>query len=442
MGQEASPLRLRRLSLAGLVWSLVAAIPGWAQAPGEVPHPPPAEDRCTWTVVTVGAKSLSATGGCEKEPKVVFPVEASALAELKKVKPGAWVFLGFRETSGRRTVISIKIMKPGASTTETTPTPSSPSPKRILYVRTDLPCSVSIDGKPKATLAAGGATEIAVDEGQHVVTAVGEGGGTWEQIVEANKPRTVVDIKIPPPQDANAIDRSAAGVWVALTDLRTAGTYAGSVAFGKSFGFHDANLLATIHAANESVRRQVEDGGTLKAGDSQRQKVLAEVKRTGEEARKYADLLSKAITMAQDKNTALGEPMNLYGQAKALESGLTLSPEVMESLRASQAFRAALPLDLLAKAGLPADPKDFRLGADYCVKSTPLMLAVVESGGLADTMGFEPGDQLVSAAGKPLASVWEFKQALRENLGRRLTVAFTRKGKSRSAEIKVPAQLS
>jgi hypothetical protein len=429
----------------GFVWSLVA-VGGLAQVPGDVPHPPPTEDdRCTWTVVSVGAKSLSATGGCEKEPKVAFPVDAQARSQLKHkdMGPGAWVFLGFREADGKRSVSSIRIMRPARSDEAgPKPPPSSSSGKPIFYVMTDLPCTVSVDKKPKATLSAGGDAEIAVEPGQHVVTAVGDGGLKWEQIVEPKGARTVVDIKLAPlaATPAADLDRAASRVWVALADLRTAGAYAGSVAFGKSFGFHDPNLLATVHAAQESVRQEVAAITGLKPGDALRQKVVDESKRTGDEAKRYADLLTKAITMAQDKNTAMGEPLNLYGQAKALEGNLAFSKEVLEGLRGSQAFRDALPPDLQPKAGMPADPKDFRLGADYC-QSVPLMLAVVESGGLADTMGFEPGDQLVSAAGKPLTSMWELKLVMRENLGRKIQVAFTRKGKSKTVDFKVPAQL-
>jgi hypothetical protein len=406
-------------------------------------HGRPGEDLCSWTVVSVGPNTLSAQE-CGKGPKVTFPVETAARPMLKHndMGPGAVVFLTLRETGGKRSVISIRIVKPGTRvpTGSTTTTTSSGSVKPVLYVRSEVACDLRIDDKPKTKLSAGGATDITVEQGQHVLTCVGE-AGTWEQIVEPKGPRTVVDIKFEKTDPNDKVDVAAAGVWVALSDLRTAGAYAGSVAFSKSFGFHDTNLLAAIHAAHTSVVQTVAAIGALKPADPLRKRFLEESKRTGEEAKKYADLLAKAITMAQDKNTAMGEPLNLYGQAKALESVLTFSAEVMEGLRASQAFRDALPADLRAKAGLAADSKDVRIGADYC-QSMPLMLAVVESGGVAAAMGFEAGDQLVSAAGKPLKSIWEFKLVLRENLGRKIQVAFTRKGKSKTAEVKVPGQVS
>ena len=435
----ASCVLVTRLATVGLLVGL--AVRGFAQE-GDT-HGKPDADRCSWTVVSVAATTLSAQE-CGKGPKVTFPVEGAARQVLKHkdMGPGAVAFLDFGEVGGKRSVISIRIVKPGtrASTgSTTTATTSSSSVKPVLYVRSDVACDLSIDDKPKTKLSAGGATEITVEAGQHVFKCVGE-AGTWEQILEPKGPRTVVDIKIDKTDPNDKVDPAAAGVWVALSDLRTAGAYAGSVAFGKSFGFHDTNLLAAIHAAHESVVQTVATISDMKPGDPLRKKVLEESKRKGEEAKKYADLLTKAITMAQEKNTGLGEPANLYGQAKALESGLTFSAEVMKGLQDSQAFRDALSPDLRAKAGQPADPKDFRLGADYC-QSMPLMLAVVESGGIAASMGFEPGDQLVSAAGKPLKSIWEFKLVLRENLGKKIQVAFTRKGKSKTAEIKVPPSL-
>jgi hypothetical protein len=394
-------------------------------------------------VLAVSPKTLSVSGGCDKVPKAVFPVEASALGELKKLRPGAWVFLEVREGAGTPAVVSIEIKKMPVDTGRRGDAGPGPDAKSaILFVRTDLPCSVSIDNKPRATLSANGSAEIGVEPGQHVLSAVGEGGLKRELIVEPKGPRTVVDIKLADlvtTADAE-VDRVAAEVWVALADLKTAGAYAGSMAFGKSFGFHDSSLLATVHSAHESVRSHVESLAEKKPGNALRQKVVGDAKRAGEESRKYADLLTKAITMAQEKNTVMGEPTNLYGQAKALESGLTLSAEALEGLRGSQAFRDALPPDLRARAGLPGDPTDVRLGADYC-RSAALMLAVVESGGLADKLGFATGDQLVSAAGKSLKSVWEFKQVLRENAGRKIPVTFVRKGKSKSQEIGVPAPL-
>lgn len=411
-----------------------------------LPQPPPGLPRCTWTVLDLKARTLSVSGGCEDEPRVIFPVDASALGQLKKLRPGAWVFLTFSESNGKRVVVSIEVNKmpppPPRVTDGSDVSGRTPAAEPVLYVRTDLPCTVSIDGKLKATLSAGGDAEIPMKPGQHVVTAVSEGGLKWEQIVEPKGPRTVVDIKLAalattPPEE---FDKVAARAWVALTDLKVAGTYAGKGTFGKSFGFHNPSLIAAVHSAHESLRRHAEKLGTLKPGDALRKQVADEVKGAGVDAEKYAGLITKAITAAQEKGTTQGEPTNLYGQAKALEGSLALGPEVIEGLRASSAFRDALPPDVRPRAGLPGDPQDLRLGVEY-FQSAPAMLALVEKGSLAERLGFQDGDELASAAGKPLASVWEFKLVLRENAGRKIPVTFRRKSDVKNGSLSVPGQL-
>jgi S1-C subfamily serine protease len=119
---------------------------------------------------------------------------------------------------------------------------------------------------------------------------------------------------------------------------------------------------------------------------------------------------------------------------------MVLPTEALAALRASQAFKDALPVDRQVSAGIAKDPRDFDLGADYYA-STPRMLAVVEKKGLADDLGFKAGDVLVSANGRPVASVWDLKLAMRQNVGKKVSVVFEREGRQQSREVRVPSSL-
>ena len=313
-----------------------------------------------------------------------------------------------------------------------------------LLLSTDLACTVTIDGAQRIRLGANATQPVNVSPGQHLLSAVSEDGRLkWEKIVETKGAgqQTVVKIELRDaagtrPED---FDRQAARVWLAVSDLKVAGAYAASI-LDKAWGFHNKDLSTALYTAHEFLKREMEEFKKFTTNDAVRKRFHDDVVALAGTAEKYVDLLTKAIASAQQANSWLGEPANMYSQARALERTMTLPTEALETLRASQAFKAALPVDRQVSAGLARDPRDFNFGADYYA-STPRMLAVVAKDGLADDLGFKAGDVLVSANGRPVQTVWDLKLAMRQNAGKKVAVVFEREGRQQSREIRVPGDL-
>jgi PDZ domain-containing protein len=332
--------------------------------------------------------------------------------------------------------------KPGAGQ-PSAPQQAQPAAASLL-LSTDLPCTVTINGTQRLKLAANATQSVSVSPGQHLLSAVSEDGRLkWEKIVETKGAgqQTVVKIEL---RDAAGtrledFDRAAARVWLAVTDLKVAGAYASSI-LDKAWGFHNQDLSTALFTAHEFLKREVEDFKKFTTNDAPRKRFLDDMVALAGTAEKYVDLLTKAISAAQQANSWMGEPNNMYAQARALERTMVLPTAALETLRASQAFKDALPVDRQVRAGLSKDPRDFELGADYYA-STPRMLAVVHKKGLASDLGFKAGDVLVSVNGRPAGSVWDLKVAMRESAGRKVTVVVEREGRAQSREIKVPGSL-
>jgi S1-C subfamily serine protease len=152
------------------------------------------------------------------------------------------------------------------------------------------------------------------------------------------------------------------------------------------------------------------------------------------------ELLTQSIAAAQQANSWMGQPAQQFSQARALEQSLMPVPAVLEEMKRSAAFVNAVPSDRRPRLGLARDSRDFDLGVQY-YESSPTLVAVVTKGGMAEGMGFKPGDKLISAGGRPVASVLEFKQVLKANAGRKISVAYERKGKQENKDMSVPASL-
>ena len=333
--------------------------------------------------------------------------------------------------------------RPPADKPATQPQQQAPASASLL-LSTDLACTVTIDGKQTLRLGANATQSATVSVGQHLLSAVSEDGRLkWEKIVETKGAgqQTVVKIELRDaagtrPED---FDRAAARVWLAVSDLKVAGAYAASI-LDKAWGFHNQDLSTALYTAHEFLKREMEEFKKFTTNDAVRKRFLDDMVLLAATAEKYVDLLTKGISAAQQANSWMGEPANMYAQARALERTMVLPTEALDTLRASQAFKDALPVDRQVDAGLSKDPRDFDLGAQYYA-STPRMLAVVEKNGLADDLDFKAGDILVSVGGRPASSVWDLKLAMRQNVGRKLPVVFEREGRQQTREIKVPSNL-
>ena len=312
----------------------------------------------------------------------------------------------------------------------------------VLLLSPDLACVFTVDGENVAVLKAQELRRVNVTPGQHLLSCAAEGGKMrWQKTVDAKAGQQVVEVKMSEAalSSGEDFDRAAAGVWLGLSDLRTAGDYVASVV-QRSWGFHDPGLSTALHTAHEYLKQKVEDMKRLAAGNPARRNVVDECTRVAAIAAQYVDLMTKAITEAQKANSWMGNPNDMFSQARALQPGIALSPDVVEQLKPSKAFAEALPVERRSELGLQGDPRDFHFGATN-YQGTPNVLAAVVKNGVADKLGFRTGDRLISLNGQAVASVWELKLALRANAGKAVHVLSEREGKQQDRELKVPAAL-
>jgi PDZ domain len=328
--------------------------------------------------------------------------------------------------------------KSGGGTTTAAPASA------VLLIDADMNCTVTIDGKSTYKIKANSPSEITLAVGEHLLKAVSEDNRRkLEQVVKAAAGQTVVPLKLLTAAASTApedFDRAAAKVYTALTDLKVMGGFIEPL-WKKSFFFHDRGITAAFHTANQFLVRETDEFKKYVPSDAARQRVFDELNKLTPQGTKYVELVTQAITAAQSANSTMGEPTNTFGQAQAILAALSIGDEISRSLKDSPAFRDALPPDVRSRAGLPPDPRDFRLGADYA-QSVPLMIAVVEKNGLVEKMGFKAGDRILSVNGRQLQSLWDFKMAIKESSGRKLSIVFEREGKQQSKDVNAPSTLS
>lgn len=313
-----------------------------------------------------------------------------------------------------------------------------------LLVQSDMNATVTIDGDKTYRVKANEITRIQVAVGEHLLHAVSDDGKrSLDQVVKASGSGTmVVQVALSSAVAATnpeEFDRAAARVWAALDGLLVAGQHVGKQ-LNKSFGFHDKTLTTTIYTAQQQLKRHMDEFKKFTPGDPSRQRITTELTRAATDGDKYVELMAQAIAAAQQSNSWYGQPLQLYGQAKALEAMLAPAAPIVEEMKRSAALVAAVPSDTRARLGLGRDAQDFDLGAQ-AYDGAPQTLSVVMKGGLAEKMGFKTGDKVLSAGGRAIASIADFKQAVRANAGRKMSVTFERGGKQESKDVSVPSSL-
>ncbi|MGC9373179.1 MAG: hypothetical protein ACP5DY_07635, partial [Thermovirgaceae bacterium] len=117
--------------------------------------------------------------------------------------------------------------------------------------------------------------------------------------------------------------------------------------------------------------------------------------------------------------------------------------QVAELLEASPEFSEALLPETVYDLGLAPRPSSFRIGF-VSRPETPFYLLVVLPEGFGASLGFRPGDRIISAGGHTFGEgecVEDFKMIIQGNLGKPLAVVVEREGKTQALDVKLPKEI-
>lgn len=315
-----------------------------------------------------------------------------------------------------------------------------------LLLHAEVDCAVSVDGKPVAELKAFEPKSVKVTLGERLVTASTADGRRFVEKVDissAGQKVLTIEFKAatpagPPPVPNEVFDDAMGRVWIAFEGFEAASRYREKVLADRQ-GFRDLTVNQALYNAMQSVLMAVKPLEAMPPAEPGRVRIKDETLRAAAAVKQHTELMAKAITAAQKNKKWLGEGQDLRAQAEALEPATRLSSAVLQALRESAAFRAAIPFERQLALGLASDPRDFDLGATP-LASDPLTLLTVVPGGVADQLGLKAGDRVLSGGGKPFQSTWDLKLLLREQAaGAKVALVFERGGKAQQREAKVPA---
>ena len=198
-----------------------------------------------------------------------------------------------------------------------------------MLVSADAACTLTVDFRPAATLAAGGRTELKLTPGEHLLEASTADGRSWKEKVKVGADQIVVEVKLGrPAATPEQYDAQAARACRSLVALRAAGQEMDAILRNRGFKFHKADSAA-VSTASASWTRELAVLKELVAPSS-RAGVTEDLSRLDADVREYADLLVKALETAQEKNTVMGEAGTLRAKAQASRELMKLQTETLK----------------------------------------------------------------------------------------------------------------
>jgi membrane-associated protease RseP (regulator of RpoE activity) len=320
---------------------------------------------------------------------------------------------------------------------ESRPSETKEPPTALLIC--DLPCDITIDGEPAGSYPAGKPQKLKLQPGQHLMRAANAADAcSKEQIVEGKPGQTVLKVDLRA-TCTTEFDRTMAQLWMAQQDFTLAGSVVERVP-AKQFRSATPVDTASLFASHQTLQQQFDKIAALTPADPSRQRIAEEMKRVAENANKYVEVLTQAITEAKsgkEKSGWLGKLLHRKEEAsKGLNTTLEWSFDTWSTLKGSPTFAAALPAIRRAELGLGGAPP-FDLGIDY-YNYQPDVIVFVRKGGRASQAGMKDGDRLVSADGRPVRSLLELGEAAASGASRTMLVRVARGGKEETLRLAVP----
>jgi hypothetical protein len=270
----------------------------------------------------------------------------------------------------------------------------------------------------------------------------------WPGSVAAEPEKTAQEENLPAESVFADLDRDLAGFLNLLSGNRALHFWANVKS--KGYGFKEG-VPQEIY--NEQIRFQqaLREISGINTEDPLRSRALAAAVTAGRNHNQAVEYFIQSIVVGQqaDSWTAQAEDIFRRSQAHLQIVFDTLSaPQsgVAELLEASPEFSEALLPETVYDLGLAPRPSSFRIGF-VSRPETPFHLLVVLPEGFGASLGFRPGDRIISAGGHTFGEgecIEDLKMIIQENLGKTLAVVVEREGKTQTLDVKlrkeIPAQ--
>lgn len=156
----------------------------------------------------------------------------------------------------------------------------------------------------------------------------------------------------------------------------------------------------------------------------------------------------RAVVIAQQYQVWGAQSQDALSRASSLQN--SISAKIKESLtdnsaleKESATFRDYLFPAIRYWLGLAPRPSGYVLGIETYSRNQYYLL-VVYSNGLADKIGFKPGDTIKTVAGHDLSKsldIEDLKLIIKENLGKKIDAIVERDGKIESIKLKIPKEI-
>lgn len=310
------------LASAGALLVVGGGTPVLAQTP-----PPPCSTALKGRLVSIDLQARTMTVDLTTR-REVFPVTEAMAQRLREARPGDGVTIDMDCRVRPAIAVGVRVDRRQAPDAGQAPSATPGRPGTTVLVSSDAACSLSVDFKPVATLAAGGRTELKLAPGEHLLEASTPDGRSWKEKVKVGGDQIIVEVKLGAPAATPAVyDAQAARACGALGALRAAGRELEASLRSSGFKFHKADSAAVSTAA-VTWTRELEALRAL-GTPAERARVTADLSRVDADVREYADLLVKALETAQKDNTIMGGATTLRGKAQARREQIKLPPETL-----------------------------------------------------------------------------------------------------------------
>ncbi|MDP8252937.1 MAG: hypothetical protein P9X27_00850 [Candidatus Kaelpia aquatica] len=247
-------------------------------------------------------------------------------------------------------------------------------------------------------------------------------------------------------QQNDVIDKQLAEALIQIHDHYTIITWLGNYTHGQGY---QRGIPQLIYKNMEELKMELSNTSTLRSADPLRARLLQNTTRALRAYLQATEFFIKAVVVARGSSQGWGaQSKDLFSRADALMSNFpdgygNFVADVKQLLESSDQFKSSSLIELQYWLGVIELPAGFSFGIQNFARN-PFHLFLVRSSSLAENIGFQSGDTIISLGDREFKlteSIEDFKVLLKSYVGQNVEATIKRYDKIQTITLKVPKTL-